>query len=195
MKEYIIPKGKKYPPSLRRLLTRLLPLPWFYLKSRKLVIDIILPAESIWKHNNDPDLRDDLHKAFGVNLVGWLPSDTWSCMSVFRCPNESNWQIMSYANKGSRKDKAFGDSRWDIIPGDKYTVEIIFLARNKIALDHIVYKSNGNKPRKRTVFQYAKKITVATLIGPTFGGNKSAPQDIKLLLEWRFEKALLTDYS
>lgn len=195
MREYVIPKGKTYPLELKRLLLRILPLPWFYLKSRKLIVDVILPAESIWKHGGDKDLEKDLNKVFGVNLVGWLPSHKWSCMSTFRCPNELSWEIMSYANKGSKKDKAFGDSFWNIMPGEKYTVEIIFLARNRVALDHIKYNPNGNRMAKRTVFIYRRKITIATLIGPTFGGNKKAPKDIKLKLAWRFEKAKPGDYS
>lgn len=96
-------------------------------KFRKLVVEVEVLPESIYKLQDDQDLIHDWNKFPGVSAYIWPSNKTFATLA-FRSTSEGTLQVVPYANLNDEVNRKFPpsipDSIFEFKVGDKFYYEI-----------------------------------------------------------------------
>lgn len=183
-----IPKGEHTSKSLDRLLLRLKPIFWWSFRKKKLRAWVKINTAP-YDHMGDKDLKEDFSKAFGFNLQAWAPSNENSIMCAFRTNwEDGKWDVTPYANIDGAK--LIGLTRKQVAmqvdKGEWFMFEVDPLGRNEFSIELFKDIDGRWESKGDATHKYGVKTWLGSLIGPWHGGNKPAPVDIEMEIQWEF---------
>lgn len=167
-------------------LSRITPLPWFFLKRRFLSLNVQFQEES--KYTLPGEDQGDWNKVGGINAQVWKPSNKNSAMLAWRYnPVSDLFELTAYANVGGQNK--YNSFIVGVPAGDWVHCEIEFPARNMMSLSLYVQVAGGAwNLAGYEEWEYPVHIRAAAVIGPWFGGNNPAPKEIQYLLDSGFRR-------
>lgn len=163
MKEYVIEKGKHSPKGLHLGIT-----------FRKAVSFEAMFDESCLYTMEGVD-KFDINKLFGFATTYWHHKQ--SGRVGWRCLDGENIQLLTYSYNDGIRENSEHDVMGVVKPGEKFKCSIVDLEQSYL---YAFAKSDGTQ---QTFFHDAKKpdwFFFHYLLFPYFGGNKTAPHDMKM---------------
>jgi transposase-like protein len=168
MKTYIIKKGKHSASGLNFGLTFRDKIKFRACFTESCLYDL---------HSND---NYDINKLFGFSTTSF--HHIQSARVGWRCIDKKHIELLTYSYNDSKRAIDEADVLGKVLPNQWFTCEIIdkedfyeyrfFLENNK---DMTVNIAHDKKQKDWFLFHY--------LLFPYFGGNKTAPHDMKILLK------------
>lgn len=172
-----IPKDKHTSLQPRRLLLKAVPLPYFYLKKRKVVVTgkILTPVSALEAFKEDKDISGDLNKFGGINLRFFSEADINSAMLSFLPDfNSYRWEIRPYGNiNGSFEHGWLGSDRTILVrEGQQFRATFELLNRSSVEVSVETFSSPlAPTYAGHNIFTYDHEARLLGLIGPWWGGK------------------------
>lgn len=182
LKKYTIRAGQH---SSGFHISRIIPITWSYVRKRKLYVWGRFSRGS--RYDLGDNDQKDWNKLGGINLQVWKESNQNSAMVAWRYnPDTELYEINAYGNVGGAN--VYPPGVMLAIPENTmFMAEFSFPARNEVQVQLYSDQVDDWKEEGSFGWTYPVEIKAAAMIGPWFGGNRVAPEDVSLEVDcdWR----------